>query len=147
MNHCCDLMEKAVGAEGTRLSFDSVYDEYGLAVLEGYWLDLSHCPFCGAKLPESRSSQYFPAVSEEEQNRVLSLVADCTTRADLSAKLGEPDQCFPKIQDVDRIWGRPISFPSCALYRKLSETAELRISFDDEGTINNKTVTSRCTRT
>lgn len=118
-----------------------------LAALDGYWMFLSYWPFCGVKLRESKRGQYFLDVSEEEQTRLLLLVEDCATRADVSAKLGEPDKSFPKMQGLDRIWQQPILSPSCALYTKLSETAELRITFDDEGTITTKTVTSRCTRT
>lgn len=139
-------MDKTVGAEGTSLSFDPIYDEYELAVVDGYWIFLSYCPFCGAKLRESKRAQYFPDVSAEEQTRLLLLVEDCATRADVSAKLGEPDKSFPKMQGFDRIWQHPFSSQSCALYTKLSETAELRITFDDEGTIITKTVASRCTR-
>ena len=140
-------MDRAIGAEGARLSFDPIYDEYELAVLDGYWMLLNYCPFCGVKLRESKRGQYFPDVSAEEHTRLLLLVEDCATRGDVSAKLGEPDKSFPKSEGFDRIWQQPISFPSCALYTKLSETAELRITFDDEGTILKKIVTSRCTRT
>lgn len=71
--HCCDAMRAALVnacAEHTDdpfacadmlLAYSDVFDEYGLIIHDGTasLLRISHCPFCGAALPEGRRDEWF----------------------------------------------------------------------------------------
>ena len=146
MKHCCASMEMIVGAEGARLRFDSLYEEYSVAVLDGYLFDVFYCPFCGAKMPESRRDSFFTSVTKEEEARVLALAADCTSRSAIESALGQPDRQFPATEHFDPIRKQKLSFPATYLYTQLSDSAELRVTFNDVGSILKKVATPRCTR-
>jgi hypothetical protein len=139
-------MEMVVQPEGTRLRFDPVHHEYSVAVLDGYYFDVFYCPFCGAKMPDSRRDSFFTVVTKEEEERVIALAADCTSRIEIESLLGQPDKKFPPSEDFDPIHKQKLSFPGTYLYTRFSDTADLQVTFDDAGAIVRKFAVARCTR-
>jgi hypothetical protein len=73
-DHCCDEMRRhlevgdvpaAAAAPGRHVVYDTVFDEYCL-VREG-GLDaapISHCPWCGSGLPESKRDLWFSELAQ-----------------------------------------------------------------------------------
>jgi hypothetical protein len=73
-DHCCDEMRRhlevgdvpaAAAAPGRHVVYDTVFDEYCL-VREG-GLDaapISHCPWCGSVLPESKRDLWFSELAQ-----------------------------------------------------------------------------------
>jgi hypothetical protein len=73
-DHCCDEMRRhlevgdvpaAAAAPGRHVVYDTVFDEYCL-VREG-GLDaapISHCPWCGSVLPESKRDLWFAELAQ-----------------------------------------------------------------------------------
>ena len=72
MAHCCEQMRSQLGWSCTEhpSSFDcpdclvtyiEKFDEYGLIIHDGGWsfLEINFCPWCGAKLPESKRAEWF----------------------------------------------------------------------------------------
>ncbi len=60
MKHCCKLMDLYVGMEESSMSYYPKYREYGISVIgEKAYHRISHCPWCGKKLPESLNDQWF----------------------------------------------------------------------------------------
>ncbi len=70
--HCCSLIEKSLSLNCDQhideyscpdvlITYSEVFDEYGLIIHDGgsSSLNISFCPFCGTKLPESRRDQWF----------------------------------------------------------------------------------------
>jgi hypothetical protein len=74
--HCCELMRAQVEhtcpdhpgrgeCPDQVVGYDARFDEYGIWLRTGEegpaasWLTISHCPWCGATLPESRRDQWF----------------------------------------------------------------------------------------
>jgi hypothetical protein len=71
--HCCDAMRAALvnacaehaddpfACADMLLAYSDVFDEYGLIIHDGSAsvLRISHCPFCGKALPESRRDEWF----------------------------------------------------------------------------------------
>lgn len=71
-SHCCPEMREQVSFQCDRhkdvfecpdalVAYAARYDEYGLVIHDGGASVrlISHCPWCGRKLPESRRSQWF----------------------------------------------------------------------------------------
>lgn len=71
-HHCCGRMKEnlAVGCEqhsdvfdcpDTLVYYSDRFDEYGLIIHDGgsSCITIHHCPWCGAKLPESRRDEWF----------------------------------------------------------------------------------------
>ena len=70
--HCCELMRQQVESRcdqhpnifdcpDTLVFYSPRYSEYGLIVHDGgsSSISINYCPWCGAKLPESRRDQWF----------------------------------------------------------------------------------------
>jgi hypothetical protein len=70
--HCCGDMEKALTftceqhtdpfeCADQLLCFNGLFEEYGLIIHDGgaSYVCIAHCPWCGARLPDSRRDQYF----------------------------------------------------------------------------------------
>ena len=57
--YCCSDMLQ--GVENGVIHYNDVFDEYGIPFIEdgvSYAL-ISHCPWCGGKLPESKRLEWF----------------------------------------------------------------------------------------
>ena len=79
VRHCCEDMRLALDfacdqhadpfecADGL-VVYNEVFDEYGIPVHDGgaSYLLISHCPFCGARLPESQRDRWF----DETEQRI-----------------------------------------------------------------------------
>ena len=72
MKHCCELMEQNLTLScglhsapeecpDVLVSFVEKFQEYGLFIHDGgsSSIAISHCPWCGTKLPESLRSRWF----------------------------------------------------------------------------------------
>lgn len=71
--HCCDDMTAAIANDCTQhaddpfacadmlIAYSPVFGEYGLIVHDGgaSTVTIRHCPWCGAKLPESQRERWF----------------------------------------------------------------------------------------
>jgi hypothetical protein len=73
--HCCEEMTKQanlvyanaasplLGSTDKRIYWSSAFDEYGLICQpSSEILVISHCPFCGARLPESKRDMWESAL-------------------------------------------------------------------------------------
>lgn len=76
--HCCDEMHAAIDFDcdthsdpfecpDSTVVFHEVFGEYGLPIRDGgpSYLVISHCPFCGAKLPAGGRDDWFDAIEAE----------------------------------------------------------------------------------
>jgi hypothetical protein len=63
----CDQHADPFDCPDTLIVFHEVFGEYGLPVRDGgpSYLIISNCPFCGARLPESRRDDWFDALEAE----------------------------------------------------------------------------------
>ena len=71
MKHCCERMTKEIehlsicddpfNCSDAIIYYDLKIDEYGLIVHDGggSYICIDFCPFCGAKLPESKRDVWF----------------------------------------------------------------------------------------
>lgn len=70
--HCCEQMVESLKFDcsqhadafecpDTLVYYSDRFDEYGLIVHDGgaSYVSISHCPWCGDKLPESRRDEWF----------------------------------------------------------------------------------------
>ncbi len=70
--HCCAAMDTALTYTCSQhenpfdcgdqlLCFDDLFEEYGLIIHDGgsTYVCITHCPWCGTRLPESRRDAYF----------------------------------------------------------------------------------------
>lgn len=57
----CDEHENPFECPDYVISYSAVFDEYGLIIHDGgsSKYTISFCPFCGAKLPESKRERWF----------------------------------------------------------------------------------------
>jgi hypothetical protein len=57
----CDQHKDEYSCPDVLIDYSEVFDEYGLIVHDGGCssLDIKFCPFCGAKLPESKRDLWF----------------------------------------------------------------------------------------
>jgi hypothetical protein len=75
VSHCCDEMAAALEFDcaqhadpfecpDTILVYHEPFEEYGVPIRDGgaSYLVILHCPFCGAKLPESGRHSWFHAI-------------------------------------------------------------------------------------
>jgi hypothetical protein len=55
------LHEIETGETPVALGYNSKFREYGIYILDGgqSWMVISHCPWCGSKLPESLRTVWF----------------------------------------------------------------------------------------
>ncbi len=62
--HDCGQHADPFDCADTALVYNEVFDEYGMPVRDGgmSYLVVSHCPWCGARLPQSRRDAWFDAV-------------------------------------------------------------------------------------
>ena len=74
VRHCCEEMKAALEFDcdqhadpfdcpDTVIVYHEPFEEYGVPIRDGgaSYLRLSHCPFCGSKLPESGRDAWFDA--------------------------------------------------------------------------------------
>jgi len=147
MRHCCDRLSSVVEAGGSSVQFDSVYREYRVEILpKAFWIDLSFCPFCGAKLPDSLRGDFFVVPSPDEKKRLSALVGGCKGRAELIVKFGNPDFVYAPHHSADPIFGGTISCRSGCLYKNLSTTAVVRVEFTEDDSIARIAIESKCLR-
>ena len=61
VNYKCDIHESPFDCPDALISYSEKSDEYGLIIYDGGHsvLTISYCPFCGAKLPESKRDLWF----------------------------------------------------------------------------------------
>ena len=82
--HCCERMSIAVKYRCGRCSdiwacgdclviYSPPFDEYGSIVHDGgaSYVLLSYCPWCGARLPDSRRDRWFEALEKQGFNSPL----------------------------------------------------------------------------
>jgi len=105
----------------------------------GYWV-MYFCPFCGGRLPESLRSRLFQRISDEERARLILMTEHLRTEKEVLAALGEPDDRNPhgvgrKIPEQDGQPARETWYP-VMLYRKLSETADVRVTLYPNGKVS-----------
>ncbi len=75
VRHCCSAMKQALAHDcdqhatpfdcaDTALVYNEPFDEYGIPVRDGgeSYLIVTHCPWCGGKLPGSRREAWFDAI-------------------------------------------------------------------------------------
>jgi hypothetical protein len=73
--HCCEAMGKALDhaceqhadpweCPDTALVYHEPFNEYGIPIRDGgmSYLRIDHCPWCGARLPESQREHWFDTV-------------------------------------------------------------------------------------
>jgi hypothetical protein len=60
----CDMHGDPFECADVPLVFHEIFGEYGIPVRDGgaSYLTISHCPWCGAELPESRRDAWFDAI-------------------------------------------------------------------------------------
>ena len=71
INHCCKLMnyylyykcpihKNPFDCPDNIITYDDVFDEYGIIIHDGgqSLIIISHCPWCGAKLPKSKHDKW-----------------------------------------------------------------------------------------
>lgn len=65
--HCCDELEKAIQDPTMPVQFVPKFREFGVSVLDGgsSYLQIHHCPWCGAKFPPSLRDQWFDALESQ----------------------------------------------------------------------------------
>lgn len=63
----CDQHRDPFECADVALVYNEIFDEYGIPVRDGgaSYLLISHCPWCGATLPESARDRWFDAVEAE----------------------------------------------------------------------------------
>lgn len=72
VNHCCQRMDISVNytcdhghekweCADSLISYDEVFDEYGLIIHDGgtSLILINYCPWCGQKLPDSKRDKWF----------------------------------------------------------------------------------------
>lgn len=75
---CCEDIEKYVEYECTThknifdcydhlFIYNKIYDEYGVIIHDGgsSYIAINYCPFCGAKLPDSKREAYFDLLEQK----------------------------------------------------------------------------------
>ncbi len=75
--HCCNRMSLALGhtcslhpdpydCPDSLIAYAPTFDEYGLIIHDGgpSYLRITHCPWCGSRLPESKRDRYFDRLAE-----------------------------------------------------------------------------------
>jgi hypothetical protein len=75
-SHCCPAMASALmfqcdqhadpfACGDSLVIYNAIFDEYGLIVHDGgtTYVLIDHCPWCGAKLPESQRDRWFDEIS------------------------------------------------------------------------------------
>jgi len=58
---CCEKIEYYLNLEDEIISYIEKFDEYGIPVPDGgnSHIVISHCPWCGSRLPESKRDKWF----------------------------------------------------------------------------------------
>ena len=61
MKFCCHNMEYYLNLEDKVIVYSSRFNEYGIPICDGgdSYIVISHCPWCGKKLPESKRNEWF----------------------------------------------------------------------------------------
>jgi hypothetical protein len=74
MQNCCAQMQYAVESDEIPILYTAKFGEYGVRVLDGgpSFIQLSFCPWCGRKLPESLRQAWF----DELRRRGIDPAAD-----------------------------------------------------------------------
>jgi hypothetical protein len=67
LRHDCDQHADPFSCPDTLLIYHEIFDEIGLPIRDGgpSYLVISHCPFCGSKLPESKRDEWFNRIEAE----------------------------------------------------------------------------------
>ena len=76
-NHCCETMKDQVninckihadpfGCPDILITYNKKFDEYGLIIHDGgsASTEITYCPWCGTKLPESKRDLWFENLEE-----------------------------------------------------------------------------------
>jgi hypothetical protein len=61
-SHCCEKMVYYLDYGETALNYDERFREYGIDVLKrfgGGQIVIDYCPWCGSRLPENLSDEWF----------------------------------------------------------------------------------------
>jgi hypothetical protein len=64
LDHGCEMHADPFDCPDTVLVYNEPFGEYGLPIRDGgmSYLVISHCPWCGARLPDSARDRWFDAV-------------------------------------------------------------------------------------
>ena len=103
--HCCDDMGLAVTFDCDQhadpfecpdylIAYNAITAEYGMAIHDGgaCVVTIAHCPFCGAKLPDSKADRWFEEIealgftNPLDANIPQAYKSDAWWRADLKQK-------------------------------------------------------------
>ena len=64
--HCCDRMARYLEDPKVPLRYYPIAREYGLILKHSPAMQsITHCPWCGTKLPESLRDEYFDILKKE----------------------------------------------------------------------------------
>jgi hypothetical protein len=87
--HCCDRMKKEVartsakGADGSDdpdslVVYIAKFNEYGINVHDGgaSYVLIMYCPWCGARLPDSKRDQWFEELERQGLNPWTDTIPD-----------------------------------------------------------------------
>lgn len=136
----CSCGYLARSARNPRFSvrFDTQFNEYyfdhKLPSGATFSMLLYHCPMCGGVASESKRSQSFATLTEEEILRVDTLIHDLQTVQDIDRALGTPDrdETFRALEEFGLVQpetGQPETGSVRTLtYTRLSQTADVQFT-------------------
>jgi hypothetical protein len=66
LEHSCDVHPTPFDCPDTVLIYNEPFDEYGIPVRDGgeSYVIVTHCPWCGVELPESRRMAWFDEIDK-----------------------------------------------------------------------------------
>lgn len=64
LDFACDQHEDPFACADGLVVYNEIFDEYGLAIHDGgaSYVLITHCPWCGGRLPDSQRDRWFEAV-------------------------------------------------------------------------------------
>jgi hypothetical protein len=137
----CGWLERADADPAAPITFDSKLNEYNLSYIGPGGptkMLLRYCSFCGGAAPKSRRADMFMELTSSELARLDQMTRGLETLEFVVATLGQPDDDLRHGDGRDgrEEHGAP-TFERCRtlVYRRLSETAEMRVSERADGTV------------
>ena len=130
----CHYLSDLTLEPGHPVKFDQRLREFSIEYKDSMGqlgsLLLYHCPFCGGALPESRRSELFAKISEQEERRLQAMLAPVRTVEDAFRVLGPPDSDMPNGVGVHKP-GCPPQWFRTLIYSGLSSTADVTLALKE----------------
>jgi hypothetical protein len=111
----CGTIIRCTDARGGPVSYDSIYNEFHLALGTSAHVRLWYCFHCGGRLPESTRGRRFTSPSLIECEQVTAIIHRCRSAADLVREIGPGDGMkmgeltkWPPM--TDRPWRRQFAY-------------------------------------